>query len=327
MAELAIVDCLQYSKPTRERFLEWRAGNVACVHITLSIWEDARDTLKVIGEWNRLLENNADLIALAKSVADIHKIRASSRTAIIYGFQNTSPFEDDIELVEIFRDLGVRIVQLTYNIQNNVAAGCWEDVDPGVSKIFGRNVIAEMNRVGMLVDVSHCAEKTCFDAIDLSCKPIAITHANPTEFVGTEIELKRRTKSTPLIKHLVSRGGVIGLGMYPRMARGGSDNTLQTFCEMIAWTVDLVGADHVGIGTDYYVGYPVETIKWWRAGRFARESPVPIVGGMTSWPSWFKSPADFPNVIGGLEKQGLSASEITKIMGGNWLRLFDEVFI
>lgn len=321
-----VIDALQYNKPERARFEEWKRGGIGCVHVTLSIWENARETLSVIGEWNRLLEKNADLIALATTGADIERIAASGRTAVVYGFQDTSPFEDDIELVEIFHQLGVRVAQLTYNVQNRVASGCWEPDEAGVSKFFGRNVIAEMNRVGMVVDVSHCTERTCFDAIEYSSRPIAVTHANPQEFVGTDIELNRRNKSTALIKRLAETGGVIGLSNYPKIMKNGSDCTLDTFLDMVSWTVDLVGADHVGLGTDFYDGWPESQIKWWRAGRWARESAIPIKG-FSKWPSWFQSPVDFSNILEGLDRRGFSNDEIAKIAGGNWLEFFREGFV
>ncbi|WP_201839623.1 dipeptidase [Microvirga zambiensis] len=321
-----VVDALQYNKPERARFKEWIEGGIGCVHVTLAIWENARETLTAIGEWNRLLEQNSDLIALATTAEDIERIAASGRTAVVYGFQDTSPFEDDIELVEIFYQLGVRIAQLTYNVQNRVASGCWEPDENGVSKFFGRNVIAEMNRLGMLVDVSHCTERTCFDAIEYSSRPIAITHANPSEFVGTDIELNRRNKSTPLIKRLAETGGVLGLSMYPKIMRDGSNCSLDTFIDMISWTADLVGVDTIGFGTDYYDGWPESQIKWWRAGRWSRESAIPIKG-FSAWPTWFKSSVDFPNILEGMEKRGFSSEEIAKIAGGNWVRLFRDSFV
>lgn len=319
--KVLLIDAMQYNKPERPRFEEWRRGGVGCVHVTVAIWENARETLSALGEWNRLFEHNADLIALATTAEDVERIAASGRTAVILGFQDTSPFEDDIELVEIFYQLGVRIAQLTYNVQNRVASGCWEPDNAGVSKFFGRNVIAEMNRLGMIVDVSHCTERSCLDALEYSSRPIAVTHANPQEFVGKDIELNRRNKSTEFIKRMAQGGGVIGLSNYPKIMRNGSNCTLDTFIDMVSWTVDLVGIDAVGIGTDYYDGWPVSEIKWWRAGRWARESAVPIVG-FSDWPTWFKSPVDFPNILEAMEKRGFSAEEIAKFAGGNWLRMF-----
>ena len=322
---MLIIDALQYNNPERARFEEWRDGGVGCVHVTLAIWENARETLTAIGQWNRHFEEHADLIALATTAEEIEEIAASGRTAVVYGFQDTSPFEDDIELIEIFHQLGVRIAQLTYNVQNRVASGCWEPDELGVSKFFGRNVIEEMNRLGMVVDVSHCTEQTCFDAIEYSSRPIAVTHANPQEFVGTDIELNRRNKSTELIRKLAETGGVIGLSNYPKIMKDGSNCTLDTFLDMMAWTVDLVGADTVGLGTDFYDGWPESQNKWWRAGRWARESAIPIKG-FSDWPAWFRNSRDFPNIIEGMQKRGFSQAEIEKIVGGNWLRFFRDGF-
>lgn len=319
-----IIDCLQYSLPERARFEEWRAGGVGAVHVTLAIWEDARETLRVIGAWNRLFEANTDLIALAGSARDIDRIAGSGRTAVIFGFQNTSPFEDDLDLVEIFHQLGVRIAQLTYNIANAVGCGCWEE--GGLTRFFGRNVIAEMNRVGMLVDLSHCNDRTSYEALEVSSRPVVITHANPDGFVGREIELKHRNKSDALIRAVARQGGMIGLSMYPRISRGGSNATIEDFCDMVAYTVDLAGIEAVGLGTDFYTGHPPSVIDWWRAGRWARESPVKISPDFSRWPGWFTSPAQFGNVLDGLRSKGFAEEEVGKLAGGNWLRVFRTSF-
>ena len=319
-----VIDCLQASKPSRERFQEWRQGGIGCVHVTLAVWENCRETLSVIGRWNRMFNDNDDLVALATSATDIEQIHASGRTAVVLGFQNTSPLEDDIDLVKIFHDLGVRIIQLTYNIQNHIASGCWEDDDHGISQFYGRNLIKEMNAVGMLIDVSHTGEKSSLDAAELSERPIAITHANPSGWVGFDIELNRRNKSDQLIKLVAEKGGVIGLSMYPKIMRGGSNATLDDFCEMVEYTVENFGIDAVGLGTDFNTGHPPEAITWWRAGRWARSSPVK--GVLATWPDWFSEPSAFPRLVQGLADRGFSDEDVNKIAGGNWLRLFAESF-
>ena len=177
----------------------------------------------------------------------------------------------------------------------------------------------------MLIDVSHCSNRTCFDALEYSSRPIAVTHANPAEFVGQEIELNRRNKSTEFLRKLAARNGVIGLSMYPKIMRGGSDCTLEAFLDMVIWTVDCIGIDAVGFGSDFYAGWPETAIKWWRAGRWSRESPIPIKG-FSAWPSWFTSPACYPRLVEALAARGLKPAEITKIVGGNWLRLFRDSF-
>ena len=321
-----LVDCQQPTNPSRKRFLEWREGGVDCVHITLAVWENARETLSSIGKWNRMLSDNGDLIALAHNVKEINLIAKSKRTSVVFGFQNTSPFEDDIDLVEIFHSLGVRIAQLTYNVQNNIASGCWEDEDRGVSKYFGRNIIKEMNRHGMLIDISHCNLKSSFDAVEISNRPIAITHANPQEFVGLDIELNKRNKPTDLINEVIQGGGVLGLSLYPKIMRGGSNATIEDFCNMIDWSVEKFGINSVGLGSDFFSGHNVNIIDWWRAGRWARESPLNAPSAFSPWPKWFQSPKDFPAIFEYLFKKGYKKEDISKIKGENWMRLFKLSF-
>lgn len=328
MSEHLVVDCLEYSAPSRDRFLEWKRGRVGCVHVTISVWETARETLSVMGKWNDLFVENADLIGHAKTVDDIRRISAEGRTAIVFGFQNTTALEDDIRLVQVFHDLGVRIMQLTYNTQNSIGAGCWENDDAGLSTHVGRGFVREMNDVGVLIDLSHCSERTCLDTIEYSSKPVAVTHANPIEFVGADVELNRRPKSTEVLKRLAEAGGVVGLSPYVRMLKGGKSATLQSFVDMTLWTIDTIGIDHVAFGTDFYTGYDVSMVEWWRAGRWGRESPVPIDynAPVVEWPGWFESPEAFPQVIEALSASGLTDAQLGQILGGNWLRLFEETF-
>lgn len=323
-----IVDCLEYSKPSRERFLEWKAGRVGCVHVTLAVWETARETLSVIGQWNDLFAENADLVALARTAEEIRSIAESGRTAVIFGFQNTAPLEDDIRLVQVFHDLGVRIVQLTYNTQNSIAAGCWENRDSGLSSHVGAQFVRELNNVGMLIDLSHCSERTCLDTIALSSSAVAVTHANPIEFVGTDVELGRRPKSTEVLSALAARGGVVGLSPYVRMLKNGINTTEQEFVDMISWSAEKFGVEHVALGTDFYTGYGIEAVKWWRMGRWGRDSPFPIdeSAPVVEWPAWFQSPEAFPSLVATMERSGFGARDLDLVLGGNWIRLFGEVF-
>jgi membrane dipeptidase len=320
------VDALQCSRWTRVRFEEWRRGGLDCVHVTLAIWEDARETLRVVGQWERFFREHADIIAPARSVADVRAAKEAGKTAVMLGVQNTSPFEDDLDLVSAFHAAGVRIAQLTYNVQNLVGGGCWEDPDPGISGYYGRNIIAEMNRVGMLIDLSHCGERTCLEAIELSEAPVAITHGNPAAFVGGAVELAARNRSNEVLQALAERGGVIGLSTYPRLAPDGNDCTLARFCEMVAWTVELVGIEHVGIGTDLYLGHDPSILGWWRKGRWSREVAIPL-SGLPVFPDWMQSPADFDNFATGLAQQGLTENEIHQVLGDNWIRLLEQVIV
>lgn len=320
-----LVDALQFVKPSRERFEEWHTAGISAVHATVAIWEDSTETMREVGRWQRLLAENADLLREGRSGDDLRAAESDGRTAIVLGFQNSSPFEDDLDLVGAFHQAGVRIAQLTYNTQNSAGAGCWEGDDAGLSRTYGVNLIREMNQVGMLIDISHCNERTSLEALEASDRPVAITHSNPRAFVGEDVELAFRNKSETVLKKAAEKGGVVGLSMYPRIAPGGIDCTVDQFCDMVAHTVELIGVDHVGLGSDYYAGQGDEELHWWRQGRWSRKPMVPI-SGPVEFPDWFAAGKGYAPVLAQLRTRGFSAAEVAKISGGNWLRMFDEGF-
>ena len=203
------IDNLQYCNWSREIFEINREAKLDAVHVTIVYHEDYDELLLEIKKWQKLAENNSDLIFLANDATDIEKAKQTNKTAIFFGFQNCSPIEDDISLVEKVHQLGCRFMQLTYNNQSLLATGCYERNDSGVTN-FGREVIREMNRVGIVIDMSHSAEKSSLEAIEYSEKPIAITHANPTFWHAA-----KRNKSNELLKALADSNGMLGLSLYP----------------------------------------------------------------------------------------------------------------
>ena len=198
------IDNLQYCNWTREVFEINRQAELDAVHVTIVYHEDYNEFLNEIKKWEKLFEKNSDLIFQGTNFKDIEKAKLEKKTAIFFGFQNCSPIEDDISLVEKVHKLGCRFMQLTYNNQSLLATGCYEKIDSGVTN-FGREVIKEMNRVGIVIDMSHSAEKSTLDAIEISEKPIAITHANPSFWHAA-----RRNKSNELLKVLSDSGGILG---------------------------------------------------------------------------------------------------------------------
>lgn len=324
-----IVDGLTMPTPERRWFEQWRDGGIGCVNCCIAVWENAHEALSNLGRWRRALGENADLIAAATSVSDIRRIAASGRTAVVFGFQNTAPVEHDIELFAMYRNLGICIMQLTYNLQNYIGCGYWEEKDTGVSSRFGTLAIQEMNRVGIMIDLSHCGERTTLDAIEMSEKPIAITHANPREYVGTPVYGGGRLKTTEALRALGERGGVIGLTPNRNMTKRGADTTLDEFCDMVAWTSDLIGVESVGIGLDYCPGHSNSVRTWWRFARWSRETAPAeqmVLKPHEGWSEWISSPADIGNIENGLVKRGFSSQEVAAIMGGNWMRLFETCF-
>ncbi len=318
------IDCLQYANWSEEIFQQMRAGEVDAVHVTIAYHENFREMVAQIENWNRFFERFPDLIFQGKTAEDVKLARETQRTAIFFGFQNPSPIEDDIGLVEIVHALGVRFMQLSYNNQSLLATGCYEPEDPGITRM-GREVIAEMNRVGLVIDMSHSADRSTLEAIEISTRPIAITHANPAFWHDA-----LRNKSGTILKELAQSGGVLGLSLYPHHLKGSSDCTLESFCEMAARTVDLMGIDHVGIGSDLCQNQPDSVVEWMRVGRWTKKidygEGTKSQAGFPDMPAWFEDNRDFNNIEEGLSKIGFSETETAAIMGENWLRFFADSF-
>ncbi|VTU46519.1 Membrane dipeptidase (Peptidase family M19) (plasmid) [Variovorax sp. SRS16] len=313
----------------RQWFEEWRAARLGCVNMTVSVWENSQETLGLLARWREVIRENSDLVESASSVQDIERIAASGRTAIVFGFQNTAPIDHNLDLFGTFRELGVCIMQLTYNLQNYIGCGYWEEKDTGISSRFGRKAIAEMNDVGILIDLSHCGERTTLEAIDLSSKPVAITHANPRAFVASPVYGSGRLKTTEALKALAAKGGVIGLTPNRNMTAHGSETTLAQFGDMVAWTVDAIGIDAVAIGTDYCPGHPRSVRTWWRYARWSRESAPAEhmkVAPHEGWSSWMSTQAGIHNISAELDRRGFKTDQIAQIMGRNWMRVFRESF-
>ena len=228
------IDNLQYCNWSRKIFEYNRSAELDAVHVTIVYHEDYHELLEEIKKWEILFSENSDLIFLGRDYKDIEKAKTENKTAIFFGFQNCSPIEDDINLVEKVHDLGCRFMQLTYNNQSLLATGCYEKIDSGVTN-FGREAIKEMNRVGVVIDMSHSAEKSTFDAIEISEKPIAITHANPVFWHAA-----KRNKSNDLLKALSESGGMLGLSLYPHHLKNNTNCTIDSFCEMVAKTAEIM---------------------------------------------------------------------------------------
>lgn len=319
-----VIDGLQYSHWGRETFEQMRAGEVDCVHVTIVYHENTFETISNIADWNQRFQQFSDLIMPVRTADDVLLAKQKGLTGIVFGFQNCSPIDHDVFLIEIFHQLGVRIMQLTYNNQSLLATGCYESTDSGVTR-FGKQAIAEMNRVGMVVDMSHSAEQSTLDTIEISSRPIAITHANPTSF-----EPALRNKSDTVLRALGESGGMLGFSMYPFHLKDGPSCKLTDFCEMIARTGDLMGIDNIGLGSDLCQGQPTSILTWMRNGRWSIDKDYGEGSASnTNWPAqptWFENNLHFGNISQGLKDFGMDDGEIAKVMGGNWLRFFKNSF-
>jgi len=324
MPDIPIIDGLQYANWSEAIFRQMRAGGVAAVHVTICYHEDFRETVRNISAWNRRFEQFPNLIAPGRTAADVDNAIAQERTAIVFGAQNCSPIEDDIDLVEVCHQLGLRFMQLSYNNQSLLATGCYESEDAGITRM-GRQVIREMNRVGMVVDMSHSAEKSTLQAIEISERPIAITHANPAWWHDA-----LRNKSNEVLKALAEAGGMLGLSLYPHHLKDGTACTLQSFCDMVARTADLMGVDHIGFGSDLCQDQPDAVVAWMRNGTWTRDTDYgegsANAAGFPEQPDWFRDNRDFGNILKGFKSAGFSEEEIAKMANGNWLTFFRTSF-
>jgi len=318
------IDNLQYANWSEKIFRQMRQGNLDAVHVTIAYHETFRETVLNIAQWNRYFEQFPDLIMHARSAADVDHAKTTGRTAIIFGAQNPSPIEDDIGLVEILHTLGLRFMQLSYNNQSLLATGCYEENDPGITRM-GRQVIAEMNRVGMVIDMSHSADLSTKQAADISTRPITITHANPHSWHPA-----LRNKRDDVIRAVTQNGGMFGFSIYPHHLNGGPDCTLQDFCEMIARCADKFGTAHFGIGSDLCQDQPNSVVEWMRVGRWTKQIDYgegsANAAGFPAMPEWFKDNRDFDTVAAGLAATGMNAVEVAAIMGDNWHQFYRDNF-
>jgi membrane dipeptidase len=304
------IDGLQYCNWSRDTFAEMREGGLDAVHVTVSYHENFRQTVRHLVDWRTRFRDHEDLILPARDFADVENARAKGRTAIFLGLQTPMPIEDDIGLIEILYDLGVRFMQIAYNNQSLLGCGWTEHEDSGLTRM-GHEAIREMNRLGMAIDLSHAGERTAREAIEHSRRPVVISHANPRWLKDTA-----RNVSKPLLRALADSGGLLGLSLYPAHLPEGGATNLQAFGAMAAEAAEIMGVERLGVGSDLCRNQPDSVLRWMREGRWTRASTEAI--SFPNQPPWFRSSADFPGLADGLASAGFRPSEIDWVLGGAW---------
>jgi membrane dipeptidase len=312
-----IIDGLNISKFDRSVFEDMKKGGVTAVNCTVSVWESFEKTVDNIALMKKQIRDNSELLTLVRTTEDIARAKRENRTGVILGFQNAHAFEDNLGYIEAFADMGVRVVQLCYNTQNLVGTGCYER-DGGLSD-FGREVIAEMNRVGIMVDLSHVGANTSSEAIAFSKKPVCYSHCLPSG-----LKEHPRNKSDAQLKEIADAGGFVGVTMFAPFLKRGIDATVEDYVEAIGYVVNLIGEDTVGIGTDFTQGYTVDFFDWIThdKGRYRRLTNF----GKVINPEGIRTIGEFPNLTRAMERAGWSETRIRKIMGENWVRVFRDVW-
>lgn len=335
-----VIDCLASPGPfnspdsgtgplTDEMVANAKASGITAVNLTLSGsgrgHNSFDDTFVRIGYWERELLAHPDVFMQIRTVADLGVAKESGRVGLIYGFQDAVMLEGDPDRLDLFHRYGVKVIQLTYNVRNLLGDGCLEPADAGLSR-HGRDVVARMNELGMLVDLSHCGIRTTDDGIEASTRPVAITHSGCKSVFDHP-----RSKSDAALKRLADKGGVIGIYMMPFINAAGQP-TGADLVRQIEHAVKVCGEDHVGIGSDLSITPHRVTTEYTkkhnqfvagrkRAGIAApREEDYMFIADMNT-------PRRLETIAERLAERGHAEGRIEKIIGGNFRRLFRDVWL
>ena len=315
-------------------------GGLTATNLTVCMQRSFTEALKELMEHSRWAEKNSGRVIVVRKAADIERAKKEGKHGIMYGPQDSMFLERSVDLMDVAYDHGLRAMQLTYNYQNEVGAGCRERKDPGLS-IFGEKVVQRMNELGVLIDLSHTGDRTCWDAIEQSKDPVSFTHIIPrrsaperpggyaewanrsTGLWGSFVEYSRqRGKPDDMMQACAEKGGVIGVTPFFAKKAGKSTITDDTL-DQLDETVDIVGVDHAGFGSD--LEFPNSITR----AAFIYKNPSRIdVDYFTpmdkTWGyGWLEH---MPNFTMGLVARGYSDQEVKKILGLNFVKLFKRVW-
>ncbi len=315
--ESIVIDGLVIAKWDRALFEDMRRGGITAANCTVSVWEGFQNTVNNISAMNQLIDDNSDLILKVTCTDDIRRAKALGKTGVMMGFQNAHAYEDQIGYVQVFKDLGIGIVQMCYNTQNLVGTGCYER-DGGLSG-FGHEIVAEMNRVGVMCDLSHVGAKTSQEVILASKKPVCYSHCLPSG-----LKDHPRNKSDQDLKFIADHGGFVGVTMFAPFLKNGIHSSIEDYVEAIEYIYNLVGEDQIGIGTDFTQGQDEAFFEWLTHDKgYARR--LTRFGEIIN-PEGIRTLGEFPNLTDALLRRGFSERQVSKIMGENWVRVLADVW-
>ena len=285
-----------------------------------------RETMTRVGTWLETLRKNRDTLLQIYSVEDIYRAKDEGKLGIIFAFQGTTPFETDLNFIEIYHRLGLRMVQITYNIKDFVGDGCTERTDCGLSD-FGLKLIKELDRLGIVVDCSHTGYHTTMEAIEVSDNPVIISHGNARAVCNS-----KRNLPDDVLLAIAKNGGVVGLCGYPDFVSHQRQSTLGELIDHAEYMANLIGIDHISIGIDFFPGQAgvagdEEASACYRekvdSGVWDPKvySPPPML-----YPTGLEMPEKLNNLTSALVSRSFSDEDIQKIMGLNLIRIFKKVW-
>lgn len=299
-------------------------SGLTVVNSTLAATECFKDTAKTAASWlTWKIERLSNYLIHVTNVKDIEKAKKTKKVGIIFGFQGAGPIEDNINFIKLFHEIGIRVMGVVYNERSLLGDGCVESTNVGLSN-FGISVIKEINKVGMLLDLSHAGPQTTLEAIEVSTKPMVISHSNARALCDSP-----RNVSDEILKALAKKNGVIGINAFPTFVAKKTNPTIDDYLDHIDYIANLIGVEHVGIGLDLCEGITKEahTIETGEIGYNNRPFP-PSIYPPWPWifPEGINKVEDFPNIAQGLLERGYKEKDIVNIVGGNFLRVCKEVW-
>jgi membrane dipeptidase len=306
---------------TDKQVADFKASGVTGFHNSVGIGgpQAYEEVLGWLAAWSGFIGRNAELFSQAGTAADLDRCKAEGRACVIMGLQDSDHFRTPDD-VKTFYQIGQRCSQLTYNSQNMIGSGSTERVDGGVSD-FGIEIIKAMNKVGMLVDVSHSGDRTTLDAIELSPKPIAITHSN-----CRALNDHPRLKTDEAIIALGKKGGVMGISGVRMFVTHQEPTTIENIVDHIDHVVKLTSIDHVGVGSDYDLyGYDDMDPAQNKMLRGSYKSSYAFRDKLDT--DGYDTPTKIYDLTDALIRRGYSDPNIQAILGGNFRRLLGATWL
>lgn len=315
--DAVIIDAVCPMQYWRPNFQQWIEGGATCCAVTVAFGgNSAREALHEISQTYKLIRDRDDLL-LATDSADIAFAKQSGKLAVVLHFQGTGPMEYDLGLLEVFWRLGVRVIQIAYNRRNPLGDGCEESTDAGLS-LFGKQAIAEMNRLGLVVDVSHTGPRSAIEAIEASSVPCVASHCNPFA-----VHSSPRNIADELIRAVAESGGVIGANGFPSFVSSAAKPTLDQLIDHVAYVADLVGPRHVALGIDYFSATQSEYDAFVAAGLWSTDTYGPPPW---HYPAGIENPSGLPRLTERLIERGFAEDEVLGILGENCLRVYEHAW-
>jgi membrane dipeptidase len=313
-----VIDGLIISDFGREIFEDMRRGGLTAANCTCCVWEGFTETMRNVMRWKQWFREHSNLLKQVYTTQDILAAKREGKTGIILGWQNVTGIEDQVGYLGLFKELGVGIIQMAYNTQNLVGTGCYETHDGGLSD-FGRDVVTEMNRLGILCDLSHVGPQTSTDVILFSKQPVAYSHCLPAG-----LKAHPRNKSDEQLKFIADHGGFVGVTMFPPFLKRGVSANVDDYVEAIEYVINICGTQSVGIGTDFTQGYGKPFFDWITHDKgYGRK--LTDFGDVIN-PEGIRTIGEWPNLTAAMEKRGWSADQIECVIGKNWLTLLRNVW-